>query len=134
MNPGELPLIKALQGRMAWLGQREQVLAQNVANADTPGYLAQDIKAPSFRDLVAGGVSRLPLAVTDGAHLPGTHGALQARAEPVRKAPRTLSGNSVDIEQEMMKISETASDHHLVTNLYKRNIDMLRAALGRSGG
>jgi flagellar basal-body rod protein FlgB len=134
MDPGQIPLMRALQGRMAWLGQREQVLAENVANADTPGYLAKDIKPPSFRQLVAGGASRLPLAVTDGAHLPGTHGSTTLRAEPVKNVPRTLSGNAVDLEKEMMKLAETASDHHLVTSLYKQNLNLLRTAIGRSGG
>ena len=132
MDPGGIPLLKALTGRMAWLSERELVLAQNVANADTPGYLPQDIKAPSFRDLVAGGVSRLPMAVTHGDHLTGVAGTSRVRAEPQRNVPRTLSGNGVDLEKEMMKISETATDHHLVSSLYKRNVAMLRAALGRS--
>jgi len=134
MDPSEIPLMRALQGRMAWLGQREQVLAQNVANADTPGYLAKDVKPPSFRELVAGSASRLPLAATQPMHLAGTRSGPELRAEPVKRAPRTLSGNSVDIEKEMMKISETASDHHLVTSLYKQNLNLLRTAIGRSGG
>ena len=134
MDPGEIPLMKALQGRMAWLGQRQQVLAQNVANADTPGYLAKDIPAPSFRELVAGGASRLPLAATQPAHLQGTRSSTELRAAPVKRAPRTLSGNSVDVEQEMMKVSETASEHHLVASLYKKNLNLLRTAIGRTGG
>ena len=134
MDLADIPLLAMLRSRLNYLSQRQEVIAQNVANADTPGYLAKDVKAPSFRELIAGSASRLPLAATQPMHLAGTRLGPELRAEPVKRTPRTLTGNSVDIEQEMMKIAETASDHHLVTSLYKRNLNLLRTAIGRSGG
>ena len=44
---------------------------------------------------------------------------------------RTPSGNAIEVEKEMMKVGDTATQHHLVASLYKRHILMVRAALGR---
>jgi flagellar basal-body rod protein FlgB len=135
MDFGSLPLFQAMAKRMAWLSERQQVLAQNVANVDTPGFQPQDLKKPDFRALVSGASPHLPLAGTQPMHLAGVHGGsggFKAGATP--GAERMISGNTVSIESEMMKVSETASDYALMTNLYRRHIGMLKAALGRSGG
>ena len=132
MDFSGIPLFRAMAQRMSWLGERQQVLAQNVANADTPGYVPQDLKAPSFRELVAGNQRATPmLATTSPKHLVG--GGVQQIAAKMTKATgeRTPSGNSVEVEKEMMKVGDTATQHHLVASLYKRHLLMVRAALGR---
>src|ERR1700733_10466102 len=48
MNLTDVPFLSMLRERMTWLNQRQDVLTQNVANADTPGYSARDLKAPDF--------------------------------------------------------------------------------------
>jgi flagellar basal-body rod protein FlgB len=133
MDPSSIPLLKALSRRMSWLGEREQVLAQNVANVDTPGYTPQDLKKPDFRALVnASSSSALSLARTQPMHLAGTTPATTFKPETQRGGERAPSGNSVSLEAEMMKVSETASDFALTSNLYRRQVAMLKAALGRS--
>ena len=132
MDFSGIPLFRAMAQRMSWLGERQQVLGQNVANADTPGYVPQDLKAPSFRELVAGNQRATPtLAMTSPQHIAG--GGIQQVAAKTMKAAgeRTPSGNSVEIEKEMMKVGDTATQHHLVASLYKRHLLMVRAALGR---
>jgi flagellar basal-body rod protein FlgB len=47
MGFADIPLLNQIKGRMTWLDARQQVVAQNVANADTPGYVARDLKAPT---------------------------------------------------------------------------------------
>jgi flagellar basal-body rod protein FlgB len=138
MDLSSIPLFRALTGRMNWLTERQDVLAQNVANVDTPGYVPHDLKTPSFRDLLRGGTGastgQLALASTNPEHLAGRTPSTAFRDEALRGAERVPSGNAVSVEQEMMKISETASDHHLVTSLYKQNLNLLRTAIGRNGG
>jgi len=134
MDFGRIPLFQAMTKKMAWLAERQQVLAQNVANVDTPGFVPQDLKAPDFKTLV-GGPARLPLAGTQPMHLaaasgPGTHGKL----ERVKGTERKPSGNAVSLEREMMKVSETASDYAMMTNLYRRHLGMVKAALGKAQG
>jgi flagellar basal-body rod protein FlgB len=134
MDFGKLPLFQAMTKKMAWLGERQQVLAQNVANLDTPGYVAQDLKKPDFKALVSASTGQLPLVATQPVHLAGTRAPAVARPEALRNGERSPSGNSVSLEGEMMKVSETASDYALMTNLYRRHLGMLKAALGRSQG
>jgi flagellar basal-body rod protein FlgB len=134
MDFGSIPLFRAMAKRMSWLGEREKVLAQNVANADTPGYVPQDLKQQSFRDLLGGSV-RPTLAATNAKHFTSSARAAGGFATAVDKgAETTPSGNRVSLEQEMMKVGETATQHHLVTSLYRRQLGMLRAALGRVTG
>lgn len=49
----DLPILSALKTRMNYHAQRQVVLAQNVANAETPGYGARDLEKPDFRRLLA---------------------------------------------------------------------------------
>jgi flagellar basal-body rod protein FlgB len=133
MDFGSIPLFRAMATRMSWLGERQKVLAQNVANADTPGYVPQDLKQQSFRELVGGSV-RPTLAATDAQHITSAaRGSNRFAEKPVRTAELTPSGNRVSLEQEMMKVGETATEHRLVASLYKRHIAIIRAALGRGG-
>src|SRR5712692_11335138 len=84
MDLGNIPLFKAMMSRMAWLTERQQVLAQNVANADTPNFKPRDLKAVSFRDLVAGSSSgKLQVAATQAHHLvpAGASAAFRADVE-----------------------------------------------------
>lgn len=62
MDLGKLPLITMMTARMAWLGQRQQVLAQNIANAGTPGYTPLDVKPLDFHGLVRSDARRFSLA------------------------------------------------------------------------
>jgi flagellar basal-body rod protein FlgB len=134
MDFGSIPLFRAMAKRMSWLGERQKVLAQNVANADTPGYVPQDLKQQSFRDLL-GGSARPTLAATDVKHFTGSARAAGGFAmASVKTAEPTPSGNRVSLEQEMMKVGETATEHHLVTSLYRRQLGMIRTALGRLTG
>jgi flagellar basal-body rod protein FlgB len=134
MDLGSIPLFKAMSKRMAWLGERQQVLAQNVANADTPGYSAQDLKPLSFREMVGEG-ARMKLAATQPMHLTG--GAAAKRLGQVQKdkaMERTISGNGVSIEDQMMKVSDTANEFNLASSLYRRHLAMVKSVLGRGQG
>ena len=55
----------------------------------------------------------------------------QKLRKPYEVAP---TGNSVVLEEQVLKVSETAGDHRLMTNLYRKHIAMFKMALGRGGG
>jgi flagellar basal-body rod protein FlgB len=120
--------------RLSWLGQRQQVLANNVANADTPGYRARDLKAMkavSFKRMLGGG-AKLGMAATNAGHLAGQ--SRKPAASAVDKADSheiVISGNSVSLEEEMMKVGKTMMDYQLTINLYRKHISMIKTALGR---
>lgn len=133
MDFSKIPLFSAMTRRMTWLGQRQQVLAQNIANADTIGYGAQDLKEPVFNDLLRGVRSGVTLATTAPRHIPGA-GAAAPVVERAPDSERTTSGNSVVLEDQMMKVSKTAMDFQLTTNLYRKHLAMIKTVLGRNGG
>ena len=45
MTLDDIPLFSMLKGRLTYLNQRQQLIGQNVANPDTPGYMPHDLKA-----------------------------------------------------------------------------------------
>jgi flagellar basal-body rod protein FlgB len=133
MDFSKIPLFSAMMQRMTWLGQRQQVLAQNIANADTIGYAAQDLKEPVFKDMLrGGGRSGVTLATTAPNHIGGA-GPGAAVVERAPDTERTTTGNSVVLEDQMMKVSKTAMDFQLTTNLYRKHLAMIKTALGRNG-
>ena len=54
MEITDLPLFSMLKQRMTWLNQRQDLLSQNVANADTPKYISRDLKALDFDQMLSG--------------------------------------------------------------------------------
>lgn len=132
MDVFQLKLFQRLGERLGWLNARQTILSQNIANADTPGYTAHDIKPLDFGQHLAGVESVTPMR-TSSMHLVGTmptQGAFgDAKSRPVYEA--TPVGNSVVLEEQMMKVTQTQSDYQLMTNLYRKHLDMIRMALGR---
>ena len=113
---------------------RQELLSSNIANADTPGYVAMDLKPLSFREGLAK-AAKVTMARSDAAHLSG--GQVQAAAfRPVEeKKPYEASptGNGVVIEEQMVKLAETQMDYQMITNLYRKQVGMIKTALGRTG-
>ncbi|SDR37154.1 flagellar basal body rod protein FlgB [Pseudovibrio sp. Tun.PSC04-5.I4] len=129
----DLPMFQALRQKMQWHQQRQGVLAENVANADTPGYRSQDLKDLSFSEMVnteqrAGNLR--PVATVSG-HI--TSGGISSggRIKTTRASSfeRTPDGNSVVLEEQMMKIAENQIDYQTATSLYSRSLGMLKTAL-----
>jgi flagellar basal-body rod protein FlgB len=121
-----------LNTRLDWLNDRQRLLAENVSNANTPGYRARDLEQPNFQDLLRRSVAPVALRTTAGRHLQGVGTTNDVRFKTIESdVIGDKSGNSVRLEDEMMKVSQTAADHELMSNLYKKGMGMLRIALSR---
>ncbi|MEA1937518.1 MAG: flagellar basal body protein [Pseudomonadota bacterium] len=130
MSIGNIPLFKALSARMSWLTERQKVLAQNIANADTPGYVPRDLKEPNFAAAMQS-VSTTQTA-THRAHF--TNEDTSARCavrERVGSYETSPAGNAVILEEQVLKATETAMDYMTVTNLYRRHLAMYKTAIGQ---
>ena len=135
MLPTKAALFQLISARMTWLSQRQVVLNQNIANADTPDYRPKDLRAADFSRLVGGFVGqpgRLAMAQTDRTHLDG---APVARLGLAGREQRTAyevapDGNAVVLEEQTAKAAETALDFQLTSNLYRKYLGMVRIALG----
>lgn len=136
MNFSQIPLVSMINARLSWLGQRQQVLADNIANAETPGYRPKDLEPLEFRTVL--GAERpgaRQLAATHPVHFPGAEaGRALARVTTSEAQVVDATGNSVMIETELIKVGETAMDYQLTTNLYRKTMSMVRTALGRPTG
>src|SRR5262249_32301929 len=125
-----VPLFSLLTGRMSWLSARQSVLAENVANADTPNFVARDVKPMDFDDLVAssgGGKGVSGLSTTNVHHFDvrARKGAAPELEDAVGEGGNA-NGNVVSIEQEMIKLSDTQIQYQTATNLYQKAVNMFR--------
>ena len=142
MNLGSIPLFSLALDKMAWLNKRQEVLAHNIANADTPNFQPQELDPLDTRAALSsvgarttGQFALMPVA-TDPAHIIGPSGAHsgEPRVEGEKKPyETTIAGNQVVIEEQMVKVAETQANFEMATNLYKKYIDMMKMALGRGG-
>lgn len=117
-------LFAGLAGRLQFLAARTNVVAENIANADTPGYAARDLVAPDFRPQA----SAHRMRVSDPRHFSAPtapHVAPRAQAAPDEAS---LNGNDVSLETQMMKLSETRMDYQLASTVYRKGIDLIRLA------
>ncbi len=131
MDLNRLSLFSFISQRMSWLGERQKVLAENIANVDTPRFEARDLKPldPKAATLAAG--RRIALTQSDPAHAGGMRGGGAHGTVKIKPPETTISGNTVSMENELIKASETAMDYQLVTNLYRKQLGMIRAVLSR---
>lgn len=134
MKLSGLPLFAALTERFAWLADRQEVLAQNVANADTPDYRPLDLEPSRFAEMVAGTGGGLMMATTAAGHLgggaPGGEGTFKV-IEAARQGEVNTVGNAVVLEEELAQVAKTASDYALTANIYRKHVDLVKLALGR---
>jgi flagellar basal-body rod protein FlgB len=130
MDFSRIPLLTLLTKKMGWLQQRQAVLSQNVANGDTPGYLAKDLQPFSFQKELAANTGRMEAKRTAPAHLASAGGNARRAETATDKYEVSPQGNSVVLEEEMLKISDTQMDHGMIANLYRKQIGMLKMALG----
>ena len=134
-----LPILSVMAKKLSWLSQRTEVLAQNVANADTPGFKARDLRQVTFGQLVAKergltATTRAP-RVTNAAHMKGTIAVRQFREEKVADPGNaSFDGNTVSTEQQLLKLGETQATHQMTLNLYRKHLSMMRTAIGRGAG
>jgi flagellar basal-body rod protein FlgB len=131
MPISDTPILSMLRTRMQWHQERQKVLAQNVANADTPNYKARDLAAPDFQRAL-GRQAVLTLARTDAAHIgEGGGGGSQFQVERGAANESRPTGNAVNLEDEMIKVAANQMDYQAAASLYSRSLGLLKTALGK---
>ncbi|MCW3475100.1 flagellar biosynthesis protein FlgB [Rhodovastum sp. RN2-1] len=125
MDLTRIALFDLADKRLAWVDKRQELLAQNVANANTPGWRSRDLTpfAAQLTQAEAAPVQTNPM------HLPGAAGSSpNARPVPGQRAP---DGNAVSLDVELTRIADTETTQALVGDLYKKYLGFFRTALGR---
>lgn len=128
MTISDMPILASLRTRMQWHQERQRVLAENVANADTPNFRPRDLAplkpAPSAS-------SALALVRTSSSHLSLGGGTAQFDAAREGKLEVRPAGNAVELETEMLKVAANQMDYQAATTLYSRSLGLLKTAIGK---
>ncbi len=145
MTTDSITLFRAIGAKMDYLNQRQSIISQNVANADTPGYKPKDIDQPDFanvlRDLtrekgkMTVGVAPVMARSTNGNHIAfatgneagGDHRFKVHEQKDVYEV--SPSGNAVVIEEQLFKSTSNVTEYNLMSNLMQKQIGMLRMAI-----
>ena len=130
MPISDIPIFSMLRTRMQWHQERQRVLAENVANADTPQFRPRDLKPLDFgRELRSAG--QVTLASTDPAHITAASGGGAFATERPGKYDVRPAGNAVNLEDEMMKVASNQMDYQAAISLYSRSMGLFRTAIGK---
>ncbi len=136
MTIQDIGLFQAIGAKMNYLNQRQSVLAQNVANADTPSYRPKDLVEVDFSTMLKtemGGnkVKTVSIAATDAQHLGGSNN-MDMDAKKQRNTYEVApAGNAVIMEEQLIKSGKNTMDYNLMLNVYQKQVSMFRIALGR---
>lgn len=133
MAIGEIPLFAALKQKMNWHQTRQGLLAENVANAETPGYRGRDLKAFDFETQVSQfSTAQVATVSTNAKHVSiGMSNTNGFEPLSMNNFEITPEGNGVTLEDEMMKVTSNQMDYQAATTLYTRSMRLIKTALGR---
>ncbi|NJC41381.1 flagellar basal-body rod protein FlgB [Brevundimonas alba] len=133
MAINDLPLLSQIKGRLSWLDQRQRVIAENVANADTPGYVGRDLNQPADFAAAMRSGGRVQMVRTSAMHIAPTGQASRFEATNAPDSETTLDGNSVVVEEQMLKMAESRMAYDAAIGIYQKSMQMLRMAARAPG-
>jgi flagellar basal-body rod protein FlgB len=109
---------------------RQRVIAENVAHADTPGYKARDVV--DFATMLEDRIPAFDGRATRPGHLDfgAVSGGVALRETTVLGA-ESPNGNTVSLEDQMMRAAQVRQDFDLATGVYRKSMDILRMSLGK---
>ncbi len=136
MDMSQLGLVKLIKSRLNFLRDRQVVLAENIANAPTPGYTPRDLPAGSFAKMVQNQTQgpSIGMRTTRSGHLGGTQTPMTTGGIRPQAAPDTqtkLNGNSVVLEEQMLKVAETRLNYDTAIGIYRKSVMLLKLAAKR---
>jgi flagellar basal-body rod protein FlgB len=120
---------------MDWLARRQEVLSENVANANSPNYQPRDLAPLDFKDVMKADAQPVRAVVTNPRHIsPEVEAVKFDTVTEHRPEESKPDGNAVLLEEQMNKIGEVKGKYDLAVNLFQKNVAMLKTAIDRSGG
>lgn len=129
MNAMRPPLFDLARQRLLWAEQRQTVLARNIANASTPGFLPRDL--PSFADAMGRKNLSEPRR-TQPNHLPRPQGSGLHAEQAVRPRAKSPDGNAVAMDEQLTKVADTDTAQNMTTSIYRKYMAMFSIALGKA--
>jgi flagellar basal-body rod protein FlgB len=137
MTVDDVPILATLKSRMTYLADRQQVIAQNVANSDTPGFTPKDLKPFTLpgQGGAPGSLPPLTPVRTSPMHLMAP-AQIASGAKPIDSpdSETTLNGNSVVLEDQMMKMTQARMDYDAAVTFYQQSMSLLQTAAKPTSG
>ena len=130
MPISDISIFSMLRTKLHWHQERQRLLAENVANADTPEFKPSDLAPPKF-DAGPRGVAPVSLLRTSTAHLASSKGADTFGLQTGGIFDAVPTGNAVNLEDEMMKIAANQMEFQAATTLYTRGLGLIKTAIGK---
>jgi flagellar basal-body rod protein FlgB len=134
MAISDLPTLSILRTKMQWHQERQGVLAENVSNSNTPNFKPRDLVEPKFEvgsGKIDGGATTLPMARTSVSHIAPDGGDPSFEQNGRAGFLTRPAGNSVSLEDEMLKVSANQMDYAAVTSLYSKSLHLIKTAIGK---
>ena len=123
----KLEIVRMAQAMAAHAGARQSEIARNIANADTPGFRARDLRPfGEVYDSPDGG-----MRASRPSHLDAGSGPGEAAQDRLIAGSTSPNGNSVSLEAEMVKAVEVRQQHEMALAIYRSTSGIIRASLGR---
>ena len=131
MNPADINVLDTLRTMLGYHNARQRTIAENVANANTPGFTPSDVSQSQFERVLAGQAqSGSGLRTTDPRHYGAQGGGMSSgfRPEATPDSETTANGNSVVIEEQMVRANENRMRYETALSLYQKSLNLIRMA------
>lgn len=127
----KLSVITLAKSRMDWVAKRQEVLAENIANANTPKFVPSDIKSFDFKSVLSQTNPTVKVAVTNPMHVQPVVADTQTVIRDRKDFESSADGNAVVLEEQMAKVGEAKSTYDTAASLFQKQYKLLRTALGK---
>jgi len=128
------PFFGMLRARLDQLSERQRLIAENIANASTPGYRPRDVDTSGFERMLASasGGGGVTLMRTNGGHMAGGGGG-GVQIVTRDDSETTIDGNAVVLEEQMARAAETRMQFETGIALYQKGLELVRMAARAPG-
>lgn len=139
MRPGDAPVLTLLRESLGFHSQRQSVLADNIANADTPNFVPRDIEEAQFHRALqnelrgsASTATSVAMAANRPGHItPAGGDGTSSRSYRAVSAPdseTTVNGNAVSLEEQMVRAQDNRIRYETALGLYEKSLGLIRMA------
>ena len=125
MDFKNLSVFNTASHNMQYLSAKQKVIAENIANVNTPGYVARDIEKPSFESDVSSSVA---LKLTNPKHIGLKNSRSYRIYTPNPTAALTIDGNGVILEDQMNQASKASSEYKKTITILNKYKSLLQIA------
>lgn len=128
----KLSVVALARGRMDWVAKRQEVLSENVVNANTPKYVPSDIKAFDFKAVLNQTQPAVTVTATNARHIQPVVTDPAQVLKQKKSFESSPDGNAVVLDEQLAKIGEAKTAYDVAASLFQKQFKMLRTALGKA--